>query len=132
MIVLDASTFVSATFGRDRVPNQDVRRAFRTGVVAVSEPVLSELIGVVYRPRLQHNIDLVQRADLLQLLHTFGIMFAPSTQVLDCRDAKDNKYLELALAARAGIIVSSDEDLLTLDPWRGVRILRPADYLAQA
>ena len=38
-------------------------------------------------------------------------------------------YLELALAAGADIIVSSDDDLLVLHPWRGVRILRPADYL---
>ena len=50
----------------------------------------------------------------------------------DCRDAKDNKYLELALAARAGVIVSGDADLLVLHPWRGVRILRPAEYLVEA
>ena len=30
----------------------------------------------------------------------------------------------------AEIIVSGDDDLLVLHPWRGVRILRPADYLA--
>ena len=47
----------------------------------------------------------------------------------DCRDAKDNRYLELALAARAAAIVSGDEDLLVLDPWRGVRVLRPAQFL---
>jgi putative PIN family toxin of toxin-antitoxin system len=34
--------------------------------------------------------------------------------VTDCRDAKDNKYLELALAAGVGVIVSSDDDLLVL------------------
>ena len=49
-----------------------------------------------------------------------------------CRDAKDNKYLELALAAAADVIVSGDADLLVLHPWRGVRILRPAAYLAEA
>ena len=49
----------------------------------------------------------------------------------DCRDPKDNKDLELALAARAGTIVSSDDDLLVLHPWRGVRVLRPAAYLAE-
>ena len=48
------------------------------------------------------------------------------------RDPKDNKYLELALAAGAETIVSSDEDLLVLHPWRSVRILRPADYLTFA
>ena len=54
----------------------------------------------------------------------------PTERVNDCRDKKDNKYLELALAAGAATIVSGDTDLLDLDPWRGVRILRPADYVA--
>ncbi|MEO8716332.1 MAG: hypothetical protein ABI369_15105 [Acetobacteraceae bacterium] len=40
------------------------------------------------------------------------------------------KYLELALAAGAETIVSSDDDLIVLDPWREVRILRPVSYLA--
>ncbi|MBV9812051.1 MAG: putative toxin-antitoxin system toxin component, PIN family, partial [Acetobacteraceae bacterium] len=55
-----------------------------------------------------------------------------SERVTDCRDNKDNKYLELALASGAGVIVSGDDDLLALHPWRGVRILRPAAYLAGA
>jgi predicted nucleic acid-binding protein len=50
----------------------------------------------------------------------------------DCRNAKDNKYLELALTAAAGTIVGSDDDLLVLHAWRGIAILRPAAYLAQA
>jgi len=54
----------------------------------------------------------------------------PVEHLTDCRDAKDNKYLEVAAAADATLIVSSDNDLLVLDPWRGVRIVRPAEYLA--
>jgi predicted nucleic acid-binding protein len=50
-------------------------------------------------------------------------------RVRDCRDPKDDKYLKLALAAGAATIVSSDDDLLVLNPWRGVRVLTPADYL---
>jgi predicted nucleic acid-binding protein len=49
---------------------------------------------------------------------------------MDCRDPKDNKYLELALASGAETIVSSDNDLIVLHPWRGVKILGAADYLA--
>jgi predicted nucleic acid-binding protein len=37
----------------------------------------------------------------------------------------------VALAAGADAIISGDADLLVLHPWRGVRILRPADYLAE-
>ena len=47
----------------------------------------------------------------------------------ECRDPADDKYLELTLAAGAGAIVSSDRDLRVLHPWRGVRILRPAEYV---
>ena len=47
----------------------------------------------------------------------------------DCRDAKDDRYLELALATSADIIVSGDMDLLILDPWRGVRIMTPASFV---
>jgi predicted nucleic acid-binding protein len=51
-------------------------------------------------------------------------------RVTDCRDPKDDKYLELAIAAGAETIISSDDDLLVPHLWRGVRILRPAAYLA--
>jgi hypothetical protein len=40
--------------------------------------------------------------------------------------------IKLALASGAGILVSSDEDLLVLHPWRGVPVLRPAKYFGQA
>jgi uncharacterized protein len=59
-----------------------------------------------------------------------AIWFDPATPVSDCRDPKDHKYLELALAAGAETIVTSDYDLLILHPWRRVRLLMPADYLA--
>ena len=59
-----------------------------------------------------------------------AVRVVPVEHLTDCRDAKDNKYLEVAAAADATLIVSSDNDLLVLDPWRGVRIVRPAEYLA--
>ena len=65
-----------------------------------------------------------------RLLRNTAIWFEPAVSLTDCRDPKDDKYLELALAAGAEIIVSSDDDLLVLHPWRGVQILRPAEYLA--
>ena len=48
-----------------------------------------------------------------------------------CWDPKDGKSLSLALAGGASVIVSGDEDLLVLDPFRGARILRPQEFLAE-
>lgn len=58
--------------------------------------------------------------------------FEPAVRVPDCRDPKDDKYLELALSTGAETIVSSDSDLLVLDPWRNIRILSPGEYLTVA
>ena len=131
MIVLDASTLVSASMSRGGVPDRAVRHAFAFDKVAVSEPTMAELLDVLVRPRLARFIDPELRDEVLTLIDALGAFFTPTDAVADCRDAKDDKYLELALAARAGVIVRGDDDLLVLHPWRGVRILRPADYLAE-
>jgi predicted nucleic acid-binding protein len=62
----------------------------------------------------------------------------PDIGVRECRDPSDDKYLEAAFAAAAlhdsdalATIVSDDQDLLALDPWRaGIRILKPEAVLA--
>ncbi len=84
------------------------------------------------RPKFARAIRQERRDYILNVLRNTAVWFEPEVRVTDCRDPKDNKYLELALAASAAMIVSRDEDLLVLDPWRGVRILRPAEYLALA
>ena len=48
-------------------------------------------------------------------------------QVRDCRDPDDDKFLELALASGARAIVTGDADLLVLDPWRDIRIVKLTD-----
>ena len=47
-----------------------------------------------------------------------------------CRDPGDNQFLALALAAEADAVISSDEDLLVLHPWRKTPIVTPAEFLA--
>lgn len=41
----------------------------------------------------------------------------------------DDKFLVLALSADAGVIVSGDDDLLALHPFRGIPILSPHEFL---
>ena len=46
-----------------------------------------------------------------------------------CRDPKDDKILELAISGNADCIVTGDDDLLVLNPFREVAIVTPADFL---
>lgn len=97
----------------------------------MSQPVFDELAEVLHRPGLARFVDPVLRANLMDELLSATTWFTPLVSIADCRDPRDDKYLELALAASASAIVSSDQDLLVLHPWRGTSILRPADYLMQ-
>ena len=51
-------------------------------------------------------------------------------QINECRDPKDNKYLELAVSGKAECIVTGDDDLLVLNPFRGIEILTVQEFLA--
>ena len=130
MIVFDASTVVSAALKADGVPERALLHAEEVDVIAISAVVDAEIAGVLHRPRFTRAIPVERREHVLNILRRAAVWFKPALRVTDCRDPKDDKYLELALEAGAEIIVSSDADLLVLNPWRGVRILRPADYLA--
>jgi predicted nucleic acid-binding protein len=46
------------------------------------------------------------------------------------RDPADNKFLECAVAGKAGVIISGDKDLLSLGRYRKIRIQSPAQFLA--
>jgi len=131
VIVFDASAVVSAALRKDSLPERAFLRAENTDVFALSAEVDSEIANVLDRPRFAKAISAARRARILSVMRGEAAWFSPSERVTDCRDKKDDKYLELALAAGAWAIVSGDADLLVLHPWRGVCILRPAEYLAE-
>lgn len=55
----------------------------------------------------------------------------PTEIVNDCSDWEDNRVLELASAAGAFLIVSSDDHLQQLSPWRGIPIIGPDVFVSR-
>lgn len=127
--MIDANAAVSAALKAESVPEQAFRLAKARCIVCLSANVRGEIGRVLARPRLASRVSQERVASVLALLDTNARWVEPSVRVTDCRDAKDDRYLELALAASADIIVSGDMDLLVLDPWRGIRIMTPASFV---
>ena len=55
----------------------------------------------------------------------------PATRVADCDDWEDNRILELAADAGAFLVISSDDDLQRMSPWRGIPIIGPDAFVAR-
>ena len=101
------------------------------GTIALSEAVYREIAEVLTRPKFARVLTDSRRREILELLSAAAIWVEPKERVQDCRDGKDNRYLELALSAEATIIISGDDDLLVLHPWRGIEVLRPAQFFSK-
>ena len=89
---------------------------------------LMELRDVAARPRLKLAPEAVN--ELIDRIERYGTRVDSELDTPgDCRDPKDNYVLGLALAGTAAIILTEDDDLLVLDPWRGIRIMRLFQFL---
>lgn len=133
-IVIDTSTLIGALLRPGSVPRQVFLAAVGTCEHCVSHATLNELREVLQRPKFDRYAPLRERLDFLALLTERSLLWdvdAVSEQSAAgaCRDTKDDKFLALALACQAVALVSSDDDLLVLNPWQGVPILTPAQFL---
>lgn len=89
---------------------------------------LLELRDVAARPRLSIMPQAVN--ELIKRVERYGQSVNSDLGAqLDCRDPKDNYVLAVALAGTAEIILTEDDDLLVLNPWREIRIMRLFQFL---
>lgn len=134
IVVLDASIIVSAALKANSVPEQALLRAVDApSRLIISQSVEDEYRQVLSRPKFDRFVSIGRRQRILDIVLVAAERVELREVVQECADPKDDKYLTLAAAGKADVIVTGDaRHLLSLHPWRGVRILRPADYLAQS
>jgi putative PIN family toxin of toxin-antitoxin system len=132
--VIDTGVLVSALI-KPGGATGEVLYALRDGRLTViySTDTLVEIIDVLGRPafRAKYHIMPEDITALVNLIRLRGELVTPQKKISACRDPKDNKFLEAALAGEADCIVSGDADLLALTPFEDIPILRPAEILAK-
>lgn len=130
-VVLDASAFVSAALKAGSVPEQALLRAVDgRNRLLLSQAVEEEYREVIFRPKFDRFVSHERRQRILDIAVTAAERIEPTEAVQECSDPKDDKYLALAAAASANVIVTGDvRHLLPMHPWRGVLIMQPQRFL---
>ena len=128
-IVVDTNVFISGLLSSTSHPARVVERIIEHCQLLGSTDTLRELIETLLLPKFDRYVSRPRREALLDRL-------TPSVEIVEivqhvraCRDPKDDKFLELAVNGEANVIVTGDDDLLSLHPFRGIDILPPAAYL---
>ena len=134
-VVMDTSSLIGAVLLPRSVPRQAFLAAVKHDVLCVSAATLNELRGVVQRAKFDRYMPPQARLAFVELLIGQSLLWevdAASERAASgaCRDAKDDKFLALALGCKARVLVSSDADLLVMRSWRGVPIMTPAAFVA--
>ncbi len=127
--VFDTNVLISALLFDQSKPAQAFFSALRDGEVLVSADTISELNDVLGREKFRHYVTEAERERFLRSLLREARLVEIRERVRACRDPKDDKFLELAANGGADCIVSGDDDLLTLSPFRGIQILAPDTFL---
>jgi putative PIN family toxin of toxin-antitoxin system len=130
-VVIDTNVFISAALKERSPPSGAVELVAERGLLLKSSATEQELFITLARPRLAPLIpppfrnwlrELFDAAELVQIVEG----------VTACRDAKDDKFLELAVNGHADLVVSGDADLLVVSPFRGIPIVTPAVFVQDA
>ena len=133
-VVMDTSTLVGAMLRTESKPRQALLAVVKSHVLCISQTTLTELQVVLQRSKFDRYAPLQTRLEFLdvvrQTAHLYEIDTASEAASLSaCRDPKGDKFLALAMACEAMVIISSDADLLSLQRWNNIAIISPADFL---
>ena len=130
-MVLDTNVAVNVAL----LPRSTPRRAFdlvlEYSTFLMSVATLAELDEVLRRPRFDRYLSEEERLAFLAAVLRESEMVVVTAVVSVCRDPRDDKFLELAVSGAATHIISGDDDLLSLHPFRGVAIISPQDFVSE-
>jgi uncharacterized protein len=126
-IVLNTNVMVAALVATG-LGQEVVVRALGTCDVATSAPLLDELERTL---RARFTIGPASHALLEQFRARLRIVEPEARPTPVSRDADDDVVLATALAARAGVIVTGDQDLLVIGQFSGIEIVSPRSVLTR-
>lgn len=127
--VFDTSAIISAALLKRSVSRKAFDKALDEGEFLVSAETIDELNQVLGRVDFRKYVTEDERLEFLAVLLREATFVEVTVHVGECRDPRDNKFLELAVSGDAVCTASGDQDSLVLHPFRGIPIVTPRGFL---
>ena len=127
-IVLDTNVFISGIFFSGP-PSQILKEwGNKKFQIVLSEQILTEYQRVA--EELSNKYQQIDIAPLIEIITIYGhFIDTEGVEISVCEDSDDDKFIECAIAGKCNIIVSGDRHLLKLAEYKGVKILKPRDFI---
>ena len=129
-IVVDTNIFVSAFLGSKNAKFLIKEIINDEYELVMGKDQFREIETVLKRPKFSKYISEGEVDEFMGYLSLKIIMPAIYDTIHDCRDEKDNMILEGAVYGNAKYIITGDEDLLVLNPYRWIEILTLRQFIS--
>jgi putative PIN family toxin of toxin-antitoxin system len=106
--IFDTNSLISALIISSSVSRFALKKADETGQLIFSKETLAELHEVLIRSKFDKYVSLGDRVEFVERLEARGEIIETSSNFTNCRDLKDNKFLNLAYDGRAAYIITGD------------------------
>ncbi len=112
-VILDTNLWISFLISKDFsfLDNYVQKRVVK---LIFSEELLDEFYTVVQRPSLKKYFSKKDLDYLFEIIGQYAIIQNISSNLILCRDEKDNFLLNLAVDSNSDFLVTGDKDLLVL------------------
>ena len=129
--VFDTNALISAHLLDKSESRKAYNKAIDKGVLIYSDASFDEFAKTFLRSKFEKYLPFDKRMLAVREFQSRAALIDVGISITDCRDPKDNKFLELAISVNASCIISGDKDLLILHPFRGIPILNATDFLKE-
>ncbi|MEI6444210.1 MAG: putative toxin-antitoxin system toxin component, PIN family [Nostocales cyanobacterium ELA583] len=127
--VIDANILVSAVLIKSSIPDVALKKAKNLGIILFSDATFQELQEILNRSKFNKYISVNIRTQFLAKFKLEAEQIKIDEMIKECRDPKDDKFLDVAINGNATHIITGDKDLLDLYPFRVVDIITAKQLL---
>lgn len=96
--------------------------------IIYSQELFDEIVSVLQRPKFKKYLDSHKSLALIALFENYFTLIEVTSEVIICRDKKDNFLLALAKDSNADYLLTGDTDLLILNPFERTKILTFSEF----
>jgi putative PIN family toxin of toxin-antitoxin system len=131
LIVIDTNILISAALSPDGTARKALDKVYQQFKIAQSEETYQELSTRIYKPKFDKYISNTERQDFLEVVKKYSQFIEIKSQINICKDADDNKFLDLAKDSNAEFLITGDQDLLSLKTLAEYQnqIITPREFL---
>ena len=127
-IVLDSNIFISSFYWAGNPRKVFDRVTNGLDELYITDEIIKEIISVMSREKFNTRIEEIN--EYIKIIESYSIkIFLQNIPQNISRDKDDNKISQCGIDANVEFIITGDNDLLVIEEYNKIKILKPNEYL---